>query len=257
MIGAPPRGGLVLQDLSVRLEGRSVLSGVTLEAPRGAFTALVGPNGAGKSTLLRAILARVPSAGTLSLDGAPLGELAPEARARTLAWVPQRSALAAELLVEEVVAQGRFAHGESLAGAARSARVEEALAQVGATPLRGRRFPTLSGGEQQRVLLARALATGAEVLLLDEPTAALDLGAALDVLARLRALAHEAPRVVLAAIHALPDALRFADRAVVLEEGRVRAEGPVAEVLTPQRVRDTWGVRWEAGGAPAFHREGA
>lgn len=252
-----PREGLVLQGVSVRLGGRSVLEDVTLRAPRGSFTALVGPNGAGKSTLLRALLARVHAEGSLLLDGAPLGALSPEERARKVAWVPQRSALAAELRVEEVVAQGRFAHGEALGSAARGGHVEQALAQVGAAHLRGRRFPTLSGGEQQRVLLARALATGAEVLLLDEPTAALDLGAALDVLARLRALAQEAPRVVLAAIHALPDALRFADRAVVLEGGRVQAEGPVEQVITPARVESVWGVRWEAGGAPAFHREGA
>jgi iron complex transport system ATP-binding protein len=244
--------GLVVSGLAVTLEGRAVLSGVGFCAPRGQVTALVGPNGAGKTTVLRALLGRVPADGRATLDGADLGALSPVARARTVAWVPQRSALAADLTAEEVVAQGRFAHGEGLATATGDT-VLRALAEVDALHLRGRRFPTLSGGESQRVLLARAIATGAGCLLLDEPTSALDLGAALDTLARLGTLAREG-RVIVAVLHGLHDALRFADRAVVLADGAVRAEGPVADVLTPAEALRTWGVRWQEGGAPAFAR---
>ena len=244
--------GLVVEALDVALEGRAVLSGVGFTAPRGQVTALVGPNGAGKTTVLRALLDRVPAVGRATLDGVDLRALPPATRARTVAWVPQRSALAADLTAEEVVAQGRFAHGEGLATATGDT-VTRALAEVDALHLRGRRFPTLSGGEAQRVLLARALATGAGCLLLDEPTSALDLGAALDTLGRLRALAREG-RVVVAVLHGLHDALRFADRAVVLAGGTVRAAGPVSEVLTPDEALRTWGVRWQEGGAPSFTR---
>ncbi len=248
--------GLALTDVSVRLGDREVLRNVELSAPRGRVTALMGPNGAGKSTVLRAALGQVPSHGSIRLHGEDLRAMTPQERARRVAWVPQRSQLGSELFVEQVVAQGRFAHGESLERSAAGAEVERALDLVHATHLRGRRFPTLSGGEQQRVLLARALATGAEVLLLDEPTAALDLGVALDTLALLRGLATGGAhgRVVVAVLHGLHDALRFTDRAALLVEGKVLAEGPTPQVLTPEAVRRVWNVCWEDGTAPTFSR---
>jgi iron complex transport system ATP-binding protein len=231
------------------MAGRTVLEDVAFRAPRGAVTALVGPNGAGKSTLLRAVLGLVPCDGDVRIDGNDVRAASPEARARTLAWVPQRSALRAALPVHAVVAQGRHAHGES----PRAARphVDAALARVGASHLAARDMTTLSGGEAQCVLLARALATGAAVLLLDEPTAALDLAGALRVLGILRTLADDGHAIV-AVLHGIPDALRHAHRAVVLADGRTRAEGPVEDVLTPARLAETWGVRWVEAGAPAF-----
>ncbi len=241
--------GLEVQGLGVVLRGRAVLEDVSLLAPRGAFTALIGPNGAGKSTLLRAVLGLVPAEGSVRVDGVDARVLPPEIRARTMAWVPQRSALRASLPVHAVVAQGRHAHGEG----PRTARkhVDAALARVGAARLVDRDVATLSGGEAQCVLLARALATEAPVLLLDEPTAALDLAGSLRVLGLLRALAEDG-HAVLAVLHGIPDALRHAHRAVVLAGGRTHAAGPVAEVLTPARLAQTWGVRWVEAGAPAF-----
>ncbi len=251
-----PLSGLALTGVSVRLGDREVLDTVDISAPRGQVTALMGPNGAGKSTVLRATLGHVRSEGSIRLHGEDLRAMTTQERARRVAWVPQRSQLGSELLVEQVVAQGRFAHGESLDRSSAGADVERALGLVHATHLRGRRFPTLSGGEQQRVLLARALATGAEVLLLDEPTAALDLGVALDTLALLRGLAAGGAdgRVVVAVLHGLHDALRFTDRVALLLEGKVVSEGPTAQVLTPEAVRRVWNVCWEDGTAPTFAR---
>ena len=247
---------LVLDRVRVQLGDRVVLDDVSFTASPGRVTALVGPNGAGKSTAVRAALGLVPLAGgAVRLGADDLARWTPEARARRIAWVPQRARARDGLTAAELVAQGRFAHGEGLLGARVRAAVDAALAEVDALALADRDVGTLSGGESQRVLLARALVTGAEVLLLDEPTSALDLGVAVDVLARMRTLA-EAGRTVVVVLHDLAQALRFAQEAVVLSGGRVVTSGPVGQALTPARVEATWGVRWIEGGAPAFARAG-
>ncbi len=252
----PSGSDLVLDRVRVRLGDRVVLDDVSFTARRGRVTALVGPNGAGKSTVVRAALGLVPIVGgAVRLGGDDLAGWAPDARARRIAWVPQRARAREGLTAAELVAQGRYAHGEGVHGARVRAAVETALAEVDAAALADRDVGSLSGGESQRVLLARALVTGAEVLLLDEPTSALDLGVAVDVLARMRALA-DAGRTVVVVLHDLGQALRFAHDAVVLAGGRVVAGGAVAQVLTPSGVEGTWGVRWIEGGAPAFARGG-
>ena len=258
---------LAFDSVRVRLGDRVVLDDVSFRAEPGRVTALVGPNGAGKSTAVRAALGLVPLAGgAVRLGADDLAGWTPEARARRIAWVPQRARAREGLTAAELVAQGRYSHGEGLHGARVRVAVEAALAEVDALALADRDVGTLSGGEGQRVLLARALVTGAEVLLLDEPTSALDLGVAVDVLTRMRALAeggggplptHGDPRrTVVVVLHDLGQALRYAHDAVVLAGGRVVAQGPVAEVLTPSQVGATWGVRWIEGGAPAFARAG-
>ncbi len=263
---------LALDRVRVRLGDRVVLDDVSFRAEPGRVTALVGPNGAGKSTAVRAALGLVPLAGgAVRLGDDDLAGWAPEARARRIAWVPQRARAREGLTAAELVAQGRYAHGEGVHGARVRAAVEAALAEVDALVLADRDVGTLSGGEAQRVLLARALVTGAEVLLLDEPTSALDLGVAVDVLARMRALAEgraaggcqgplqpqvDPRRTVVVVLHDLGQALRYAHDAVILAGGRVVAQGPVAEVLTPSQVEAVWGVRWIEGGAPAFARAG-
>jgi iron complex transport system ATP-binding protein len=212
----------------------AAVSSATLSAPNGSVTALIGPNGAGKSTVLRAILGLVPSDGEVEIDGVDPRALPPEHRARRVAWVPQRTQLRGDLTGREVVGMGRFTHADG--------SVDTAIARVSAGDFADRRFGTLSGGEQQRVLLARALATEARNLLLDEPTSALDVRASLEILELLRDLSRDGVCVV-AVLHSLGDAMRFADRAVLMEGGRTIAEGPCADVLDPTRVEAVYGVR--------------
>ncbi|MCB9763659.1 MAG: ABC transporter ATP-binding protein [Alphaproteobacteria bacterium] len=233
--------------------GAPVVRGVDLDVPRGAVTALLGPNGAGKSTLLKALLGLVDSDGQVTLDGQPLAALTRWQRARRMAYVPQRSLLTAPLPVWAVVEQGRFAHRGALAPleATDHEAVRQAMAQADVTPLAERPFTRLSGGEQQRVLLARALATGADALLLDEPTSSLDVHQALRIH---RCLARLAERgcCLLVVMHDLNEARRSADRAVVLQEGRVACAGPIREVIAADPIRAVYGVELIEGGGLGY-----
>jgi iron complex transport system ATP-binding protein len=243
---------LVARGLEVKREGRVVLSNVDVRVRRGELLAVLGPNGAGKSTLLRALAGLLPSTGELVLDGRALRTLSDVERARSIAFVPQRSGLVSPFSAAEVVAQGRYARGGA---SPRSDEVRAALARVGASAFAERAFTTLSVGEQQRVLLARALATDATVLVLDEPTAPLDVGQALATFTLLRSLAAEG-RALVAAVHGLDDARRFADRVLVLENGRMRAEGAPREVVADSLLRPLYGVSLREDAAPRFDRVG-
>ncbi|HYE08021.1 MAG TPA: ABC transporter ATP-binding protein [Planctomycetota bacterium] len=240
---------LVISDLTVALGPRTVLHGVGLTARAGAVTALIGPNGAGKSTLLRAVLGLVPSRGGIALAGDDLRARDARARARRVAYVPQRTALDSGLSVAEVVAHGRYAHRGALGGLSRADRaaIDAALSASDAGALAGRAFDRLSVGEQQRVLLARALATGAEAILFDEPTSALDIGHALAFLATMRRLA-DAGRVVVVVLHQLDEVRRAADHAVLLHDGRVLASGAPTQVLAAGPLRTAYGVEPDGGG---------
>ncbi|MCB9604716.1 MAG: ABC transporter ATP-binding protein [Polyangiales bacterium] len=236
--------------LEVRRSGRLVLGGVDVDVRRGELLAVLGPNGAGKSTLLRALAGLLASTGTLELGERSLREVPDRERARAIAFVPQRSGLMSPFAGAEVVAQGRYALG----GARPDAKeVVAAIERVGAGPLAHRPFTALSVGEQQRILLARALATDAPILVLDEPTAPLDVGQALATFGLLRSLAAEG-RALVAAVHGLDDARRFADRVLVLEGGRPRAEGEPREVLADPLLRPLYGVTIAEDAAPRFDR---
>jgi iron complex transport system ATP-binding protein len=240
---------LVVDSLTVHRGSRVVVDRLGFAAVAGAVTALIGPNGAGKSTALKAILGLLPAAaGSVRWNGEPVVAMERRRRARELAYVPQRSLLVAGMSVANVVATGRFAHQGALArlSAADHAAVEQALGLVDARDLAARRFDELSGGESHRVLLARALATGARCILLDEPTAGLDIGHALAALALLRRLAAEG-RVVLAVLHHLEEVRRVADRVVLLHQGRTLASGTAGEVLAAAPLRAAFGVEPEAG----------
>jgi iron complex transport system ATP-binding protein len=202
----------------------------------------VGPNGAGKSTLLKVLAGLLPYRGQVRLSGADALTLDRRERARKVAYVPQHSALEAALPVRAVVAQGRFSHGDLWGrSGADEVEIDRALALTGATHLGDRTFHKLSYGERRLVLLARALATGAKLLLLDEPTAALDVRHALDLLSVLRRLAGDGACVVVV-LHQLQEAVSHCDRALLLAEGRAVAEGPVAEVIAAGPVRQVYGV---------------
>lgn len=241
---------LRVECLTVHRGSRRVLTAVDFTARAGRVSCVLGPNGAGKSTLLRAIAGLLPYEGSIRLDERELRALDARERARAIAYVPQQSLLEAPLSVETVVAQGRYAHTGGLG--APSARDREAIARAMAradvASLAERRFDRLSTGERRRVLVARALATDARTLLLDEPTAALDVRHALELHALLRVLAADGYRVVLV-LHALDDARRHTDAALLLERGAVVAEGPSAEVIAAEHVRDVYGVELVEQGA--------
>ncbi len=231
------------RGVRVRRGAREVLRGVDLDARAGEVTSVLGPNGAGKSTLLRALAGLLPCEGEIEVGGAALLGLSPRARAQTIAYVPQRTQLQSALPVAAVVAQGRYAHTGGLGrpGGADRRAIASALARTGLEALADRAFDRLSTGEQRRVLLARALATGAPTLLLDEPTEALDVGHSLALHALLRSLAEDG-RTVVAVLHGLDDARRHTDRAILLQDGAVVAAGPSDEVVSAAPVREVYGV---------------
>jgi iron complex transport system ATP-binding protein len=224
------------EGLGVALGGRPILHDLAFAIPHGARVGLLGPNGAGKTTLIRTLAGLLPHAGRLDLFGRPLPGWPDRARARTVAVVRQQAALDFDFTVEEVVMLGRAPHRSWLAGptAEDHAAVARALAATDLDALAGRSVLTLSGGERQRVLLAQALAQDAPVLLLDEPTAHLDVHHQYDLMDRVAALED---RTVVAAFHDLAFAARYAGRLLVLHEGRLAADGPPAEVLTPALLR--------------------
>ena len=230
--------------VSVTLGGRSVLRGVDVEANPGEVLALLGPNGAGKSTLLKAIAGLLPHDGRVEIDGVDATSLPPRTRAKLISYVPQRSLLRSALSVEEVVALGRYVHGGAFGGMSHGDReaIDHALETAHADGLRNRIFTQLSVGEQQRVLLARALASDAPILLLDEPTAALDVGESLAVLRLIRTLAAR-QHTLIVVLHDLADARSTTDRALLLKEGRVVERGDTSEVVALGPIRDVYGVK--------------
>jgi iron complex transport system ATP-binding protein len=241
---------LEARGLTVVREGRACLADVSIALAAGDMLALIGPNGAGKSTLMKALLGILPSEGEIFLDGERARDLSRRARARRLAYVPQHSALDALMPAREVVAQGRYAHRDPWGRPSPEDQraITEALVATDALPLADRPFTRLSYGERRRILLARALATGARTLLLDEPTAALDVAHALALLRRLRALASNG-HAVLVALHHLDEAASHCTRAVLLQAGRVVLTGGVDEVVAAAPVRTVFGVDLVPGGS--------
>jgi iron complex transport system ATP-binding protein len=233
-----------LERVSVSLGGARVVDGVSLTVERGDWTALLGPNGAGKSTLLRAVAGLVPADGTIRVDGEPLAKLDRRALARRVAVVPQLPQLPGALAVEDYVLLGRTPHlsylgresGHDLTAARR------ALERLDLRRLAARPLGSLSGGERQRAVLARALAQEAPVLLLDEPTTALDAGRQQDVLELVDELRLESGLTVLSAMHDLTLAGQYARRLVLLDGGRVVAAGAPDEVLTEALIAEHYGA---------------
>jgi iron complex transport system ATP-binding protein len=222
-----------------------VLRGLNLEIGEGDIVALVGPNGSGKSTLLRA-LGRVlkPRAGTVYLDGRAMREWPTREVARRLAMLPQGPSLAADLTVRELVWLGRSPH-QGMLGLPRQQdheAVRWAIEETGVSAFAARRMSELSGGERQRVWVAMALAQQPQVLLLDEPTTFLDLNHQLEVLDLVRYLNREHGLTVAMVLHDLNQAARYARRVLVLRQGEIYADGPPVEVLTPETIREVFGV---------------
>lgn len=234
---------LEVAELSVALGRRPVLDGVSLAAGEGEFVAIVGPNGSGKTTLLRAIAGLLPFAGRIALNGRPLGAMSLKERARVIAYLPQGNVFHWPVSVGEVVGLGRL---PLMAGAGLSdedrAAVDAAMERTEVQAFAARPVTTLSGGERSRVAIARVLATGAPLIIADEPTAALDLRHQIAILELLRRHADDQGTVV-AVLHDLGLAARHADRIVILDGGRVVADADPRTALTPERLAETFGVR--------------
>jgi iron complex transport system ATP-binding protein len=233
------------ERLTVAYRGRPALRDVDLHIAAGERVALVGPNGAGKSTLLHAIAGLVePAAGTIELAGSSLASLDRLAVARRLAVVPQLPALPFATTVEEVVALGRLPHEHPIRGLRPSDRavVAAAIDRVGVGHLLGRDARELSLGERQLVLLAMAVAQSAPTLVLDEPTVHLDLRHQVEVMDLLVDLNARDGTTIIAVLHDIGLAAHFFPRVIVLERGRIVADGPPAESLTAERIREVFEV---------------
>ena len=234
-----------LRAVSVSYDGHPALADVSIDVPAGEWLGLIGPNGAGKSTLLRAV------AGLVAYDGAiRIGRLDPAGHrrrelARAVAYVPQDPVMPAGMSVFEYVMLGRTAHLPYLRmeGRADVGVVTRVLARLALDELATRPLASLSGGEQQRTVLARALAQEAPVLLLDEPTSALDVGHQQHVLELVEELRRDHGLVVISAMHDLTLAGQFADRLLLLSRGRAAACGSARAVLTENALSEHWGAR--------------
>ena len=233
-----------LRGLTVELGGRAVVDGVELEVGRGEWVALIGPNGGGKTTLLRAIAGLVPFFGRVLLDGRSTAELRRRELSRLLALVPQDPFTPPWMTVGEFVLLGRTPHLGTLAKEGRRDReaASHALARLDLLEYRERLLGTLSGGERQRVVVARALAQEAPVVLLDEPTAALDIGHQQQALELLDALRADSELTLVSAMHDLTLAAQYAERMVLLDRGQVVADGAPAEVLTESLIAAHYGA---------------
>lgn len=244
---------VVAEGVGVARGGRPVVHDVDLAVAVGAWVALVGPNGAGKSSLLHAIAGLVPHTGSLRVHDLDPRRARRRIVARILALVPQRPVIPEGVDVRGYVALGRNPHlgrFTSAEGPEDWRIVEDALARLDLLDLAARHATELSGGELQRVVLARAIAQQPRVLLLDEPTTALDIGHQQEVLDLVDALRVEADITVLCALHDLTLAAQYAQRLVLLDRGRVREDGPPSEVLDARLLSEVYRARVEVLGHP-------
>lgn len=232
---------LYVQDVGFSYAGAPALEHVTFCAMPGECTAVLGGNGAGKSTLLRCIDGILRCwQGRIEADGCPLDGMKPQKRARLIAYVPQEPQFPDGCTVFDAVLLGRTPYPE--AQKEDLSLVDGILAKLNLHALAMRRVDRLSGGERQKVAVARALAQTPRILLFDEPTANLDLANQLSVLGMIRELAREKQMTVLVSLHDLNLALRFADRFLLLRDRTVLAAGD-AQALTPERIAAAYGVR--------------
>lgn len=235
---------LEASNIEVHVDGTRLIGPISLEATGATWTGLIGPNGSGKTTLLRAVAGLAPHCGTVTVSGIDLDGLDRRARARRIAYVPQAPSRPPGMSVMSYVAAGRTPHRGYLAapGSEDAVVVESVLDELDLAPLADRSVATLSGGELQRAAIGRALAQEPDVLLLDEPTASLDLGHTQEVLRLLDHLRSSRATTVVTALHDLTVAARFADRLVLLSDGLAVAAGDPTEILRPEVIRTHYGA---------------
>ncbi|MCC3770401.1 ABC transporter ATP-binding protein [Streptomyces sp. UNOC14_S4] len=236
---------LTARDLTLAYEDRTVVDGLDLAIPDGAVTVVVGPNACGKSTLLRS-LGRLlkPVRGAVLLDGTELARIPTREIARSLGLLPQSPVAPESITVADLVSRGRQPHQRwwQQWSDEDERAVTEAMAHTGTAALADRSVDELSGGQRQRVWIAMALAQETDLLLLDEPTTYLDISHQVEVLDLCRRLNHERGRTVVAVLHDLNQAARYADHLIAMRAGRIVAEGPPSEVVTVSLVREVFGL---------------
>ncbi|MGC4786372.1 ABC transporter ATP-binding protein [Micromonospora sp. DT178] len=235
---------LTAEDVTLGYGERVVSTRVSLAVPDGAFTAIVGPNACGKSTLLKAFVRLLtPSSGTVRLDGRDVAGHRPKRFARQVGFLPQGLVAPENIVVRRLVARGRYPHQSLLAtgSAADEEAVRSAMAVAGVTDLAERPVEELSGGQRQRVWIAMVLAQETPYLLLDEPTTFLDITHQYELLALFARLRDEG-RTIVAVLHDINQACRFADHVVAMKDGRVVAQGPPADVVDAALMREVFGL---------------
>ncbi|MDO8979858.1 MAG: ABC transporter ATP-binding protein [Afipia sp.] len=234
---------LVATDVTVTRGTRRIVDTTSLTLNAGEFTILAGPNGAGKTTLARVMAGVMRAEGSVTFDGTNLRDLAPRVRARAISYLPQGHEFHWPMRVDSIVALGREPHADPFSQTSIKDRIaiERAIEATEVREFSSRLITTLSGGERARVAIARALATEASVLIADEPTASLDERHQLIVMDLLQRIAHSGT-AVLAIIHDLALAMRFADRVVVMNEGRIVANDTPSLALTPDRIAEIFGI---------------
>jgi len=244
---------LELRDVAFEYGNARVVDGVTLSVPRGALVCVIGPNGAGKTTLLRVAAGILPPrAGTVTVGGDDPRRVSRRQLARRLAFLPQDYHLVFPFTVAEVVLMGRYPHRPQLAleSATDGALAEKAMQRCDVDRLAGRRFDELSGGERRRALLAQAFCQATDLILLDEPTASLDPAHALAVFRILDEERAARGAAALVVTHDLNLAARCSDRVVLIDGGRIAADGPPAEVLGSAAAARAFGVELHVGVLP-------
>lgn len=232
---------LEISSLVWSVGGRNIVDGVSLQVEEKGSVAVIGPNGSGKSSMLRCIYgANTPTGGSIKIDGADVAAMSRREFALRAAAVPQEMPTQFDFSVREMVAMGRYPHKRALDGEDANDRsaIERALEHVGMAARAGRMFSSLSGGEKQRTLIARAIAQQCDLMLLDEPTNHLDIFYQLEIMELLRATG--VSRLIV--MHDLELAARYCDRICVMKDGRVAAEGTPREVLTPEMIREVYRV---------------
>lgn len=234
----PPR--LSAETISLGYDGAPILSALTTRIPDGSFTVIIGPNACGKSTLLRGLSRLLrPSAGAVVLDGTDISRLPVKEVARRLGLLPQTASAPEGITVADLVGRGRYPHlglWRQWTEADEDA-IREAMTETGVDALSGRRVEELSGGQRQRVWVAMVLAQQTDLLLLDEPTTFLDIAHQIELMELFSAL-NRAGRTIVAVLHDLNHAARYADHVIAMKRGRIVAEGAPADVITTERVEE-------------------
>ena len=233
------------QNISVSINEKEIVHGISLDIPEGKVTAIIGPNGCGKSTTLKALSRILPYKGSVTFKGQEMSTLSQREFAKCLAILTQSPQAPSDLTVNDLVEMGRFPHRGFLGRAGKDDKehVEWALEQTGVKEMRYRLLNTLSGGERQRAWIAMALAQRPEVLLLDEPTTYLDICHQLEIMQLIGRLNQELGLTVVMVVHDLNHAIMYADHVVVVKEGQLVTSGAPREIITADLLADVFKVK--------------
>jgi len=230
---------LEIKDLCAGYGHKDILKGISFHASKGEFISLLGPNGSGKTTLFLTLLGILKaSSGSIFLDGKSPDSLPPKQLAKIISFIPQVSSPVKGFTVEEIVSMGRHPYGEDASKDRRA--IEEAIKKMDLSGLRDKDISRISGGEYQRVLIARSLAQRTEIMLLDEPTAHLDIKYQTEIAQMLKAFAGE--KLIIGAFHDINLVKNYADRVIMLRSGAIVADGSVPQVLTPDIIKEVFDV---------------